>query len=151
MLRGDGKLTSMKIPVHTGPKTCQKLFLSLIFSIKTCHFLLFFTIFCVKIAATNFRVQLRGVCWCQWFFTCMEGWHALVSPAQVSPIQRDSFQKSARWWKIDEIKWKINFTFLPFKCPKRAQSWWKIDKHENSSSYVPKNLSEIVIKPNFFC
>ena len=27
--------------------------------------------------------QLRGVWWWQWFFTCMEGWLTLVSPAQL--------------------------------------------------------------------
>ena len=53
------------------------------------HFLPFFAIICIKIAATNFLVQLRGVGWYWWLDTCIEGWHALVSPAQLYEKKRN--------------------------------------------------------------
>ena len=61
-----------------------------------------------------------------------------------------AFRSQPSGEKMDEIGWKIHLTFLPLEYPKRAQSWWKIDEHENLSSYMPKNLVEIVFKPNFF-
>ena len=81
--RVDKKLTSVKNWVHTCPKNHKKLFLSAFFSVKMGHFLPFFVIICIKIAATNFLWQLHGVCWYWWLNTCIEGCLALVLPAQV--------------------------------------------------------------------
>ena len=104
ILRVDGKWMSIKIPVHTCPKTGQKLLSSLIFYVKIRHFLLFFIIVCTKMAATKIRKQLRGVCWCQRFDTCIEEWLALVSPAQVLPVLRND-QNAPQGHKI--IDWSI--------------------------------------------
>ncbi len=70
-------------------KNSQKFALSAFFSVKMGHFLPFFAIICIEIAATNFLVQLRGVCWYWWLDTCIEGWLALVSPAQVLEEKRN--------------------------------------------------------------
>ena len=51
--------------------------------------------------------------------------------------------------KRAKIRWKIDETFLPLKYPICVQSWWKIDKREKSSSYMPKNSPEMVFKPLF--
>ena len=60
--RVDEKSRNMKNRVHTCPKTNKKLFLSAFFSVEMGNFLRFFVIICIKIAATNFPWQLRGVC-----------------------------------------------------------------------------------------
>ena len=87
--RVDEKLTSVKNRVHTCPKTHKKLFLSAFFSVEMGNFLPFFVIICIKIAATNFFKQLRGVCCYWWFDTCIEKCLTLVSPAQVFKILRN--------------------------------------------------------------
>ena len=71
------------------PKNSQKVVFKHIFSVKMGHFLPFFVIICIKIAATNFLRQLRGVCWYWWLDTCIEGWLALVLPAQVLEEKRN--------------------------------------------------------------
>ena len=71
------------------PKNLQKVVFKSIFSVKMGHFLPFFVIICIKIAATNFLRQLRGVCWYWWLDTCIEGWLALVLPAQVLEEKRN--------------------------------------------------------------
>ena len=71
------------------PKNSQKVVFKRIFSVKMGHFLPFFVIICIKIAATNFFQQLRGVCWYWWLDTCIEGWLALVLPAQVLEEKRN--------------------------------------------------------------
>ena len=61
MLRVDGKWMSIKIPVHTCPKTGQKLLSSLIFYVKTRHFLLLFAIICIQMACFKKVKELRGI------------------------------------------------------------------------------------------
>ena len=70
-------------------KTHKKLFLNAFLSVKMGHFLPFFVIMCIKIVATNFLVQLRRLNWYWWLDTCIEGWLALVLPAQVLEEKRN--------------------------------------------------------------
>ena len=71
------------------PKNSQKVAFKRIFFNENGPFLPFFVIICIRIAATNFLVQLRGVCWYWWLDTCIKGCLALVSPAQVLGIKRN--------------------------------------------------------------
>ena len=72
------------------PKNSLKVVFKRIFSVKMGHFLPFFVIICIKIAATNFLVQLRGCGSYWWLDTCIDRWLALVSPAQVYEKKRKS-------------------------------------------------------------
>ena len=71
------------------PKNSQKVVFKRIFFSENGPFLPIFVIICIRIAATNFLVQLRGVCWYWWLDTCIEGWLALVSSAQVFEKKRN--------------------------------------------------------------
>ena len=71
------------------PKNSQKVVFKSIFFSENWSFFAFFVIICIKIAATNFFRQLRGVCWYWWLDTCIEGWLALVLPAQVLEEKRN--------------------------------------------------------------
>ena len=71
------------------PKNSQKVVFKRIYISENGSFFVLFVIICIKIAATNFFRQLRGVCWYWWLDTCIEGWLALVLPAQVLEEKRN--------------------------------------------------------------
>ena len=71
------------------PKNSKKVVFKGIFFSENGSFFAFFVIICIKIAATNFLRQLRGVCWYWWLDTCIEGWFTLVLPAQIFEKKRN--------------------------------------------------------------
>ena len=81
------------------PKNLQKVVFKRIFFSENGSFLPFFVIICIKIAATNFLVQLRGGGWYWWLDTSIDRWLALVSPAQVYEKKR-SGQNAPQGQKI---------------------------------------------------
>ena len=83
-------------------KNSKKVVFKRTFFSENGSFFAFFVIICIKIAATNFFKQLRGVHWYRWFDTCIEECLALVSPAQVFKLLRNC-QNAPQGQKI--IKW----------------------------------------------
>ena len=81
------------------PKNLQKVILSAFYSVKMGRFSPFFVIICIKIAATNFLVQLRGGGWYWWLDAYIDRWLAMVWPAQVYEKKRNG-QNAPRGQKI---------------------------------------------------
>ena len=71
------------------PKKSQKVVFKRTFFSENVSFFAFFVIICIKIAATNFLVQLRRLNWYWWLDACIEGWLALVSSTQVFKKKRN--------------------------------------------------------------
>ena len=81
------------------PINLQKVVIKRIFFSENGSFFALFFIICIKIASTNFLVQLRGGGWYWWLDTCIDRWLAMVSPAQVYEKKRNG-QNAPRGQKI---------------------------------------------------
>ena len=71
------------------PKNSPEVVSKPIFFSENEPFLLLFAIICIQMACFKKVKELRGVCWYQWFNTCIEECPALVSPAQVFNLLRN--------------------------------------------------------------